>query len=96
MVTQNIDLLTTIARLESRVATLEHLLAQRSRLLLQTARAICDRDLMDLSRLAAGRPPSPRAGRDLRSWHETISLSASDVERTMLELWRSAAPRHHD
>jgi len=96
MVTQDVDPRTTIARLESKVAMLEHLLASRSRLLRKLAIAICDEDLENLSRLAAGRPPRPRVGNDFRDWRETISFSAGDVEKTMVELWRSAARSRPD
>ena len=82
----------TIARLEARVAALERALEDRSRLLRQTTRVVCEEDLMNLSRLVAGQPPLPRAGFGLRGWRETTSTTEGDVERTMEELWRSAAP----
>lgn len=96
MVTQDVDPRTTIARLESKVAKLERLLAGRSRLLRQLASAICDDDLVNLSRLAAGRPPRRRVGNEFQDWRETISFSISDVETTMVELWRSAARSRPD
>ena len=52
----------TIGRLEARVETLERALADRSRLLRQLTRVICEEDLMNLSRLSVGQPPLPRAG----------------------------------
>ena len=82
----------TIARLEARVRTLERSLAERSRLLRQLARVICEEDLMSLSRRRVGKPPIPRPGFGLRGWRETTTLAASDVEKTMAELWRSASP----
>ena len=81
-----------VARLEARVEALERTLAERSRLLRQLTQVICEDDLMNLSRLTAGQPPLPRAGFGLRGWRETTTLAAADVEKTMAELWRSAAP----
>ena len=86
------DSAAAIARLEARVQALERSLAERSRLLRQLARVICEEDLMSLARLRVGRPPIPRAGFGLRGWRETTTLASSDVEKTMAELWRSAAP----
>jgi hypothetical protein len=81
-----------VEQLEARVAALEQLLADRSRLLRQLARVICEDDLMSLSRLTVGQPPIPRAGFGLRGWRETTTVSAGDVDKTMAELWRAAAP----
>jgi hypothetical protein len=81
-----------VEQLEARVAALEQLLADRSRLLRQLARVICEDDLMSLSRLTVGQPPIPRAGFGLRGWRETTSVSSGDVDKTMAELWRTAAP----
>lgn len=92
MVNPDASSATEIARLEARVAALELSLADRSRLLRQLARVVCEDDLMSISRLRAGQPPIPRAGFGLRGWRETTTLATSDVEKTMAELWRSAAP----
>jgi hypothetical protein len=81
-----------VEKLEARVAALEQLLADRSRLLRQLARVICEDDLMSLSRLTVGQPPIPRAGFGLRGWRETTTVSSGDVDKTMAELWRAAAP----
>ncbi len=81
-----------VERLEARVVALERLLADRSRLLRQLARVVCEDDLMSLSRLAVGQPPIPHAGFGLRGWRETTAFSSGDVEKTMAELWRAAAP----
>jgi hypothetical protein len=81
-----------VEQLEARVAALEQVLADRSRLLRQLARVICEDDLMSLSRLTVGQPPLPRAGFGLRGWRETTSVSSGDVDKTMAELWRTAAP----
>ena len=81
-----------VEQLEARVAALEQLLADRSRLLRQLARVICEDDLMSLSRLTVGQPPIPRAGFGLRGWRETTTVSLGDVDKTMAELWRTAAP----
>ena len=86
------DTAATVARLESRVKSLEQLLADRSRLLRQLARVVCEDDLMSLSRLTVGQPPIPRAGFGLRGWRETTAVSGGDVDKTMAELWRAAAP----
>ena len=87
-----VDAGVTIARLEARVAALERLAADRSRLLRQLTRVVCEEDLMNLSRLAAGQPPITRAGFGLRGWRETTSTTMGDVDKTMAELWRAAAP----
>jgi hypothetical protein len=81
-----------VEQLEARVAALEQVLADRSRLLRQLARVICEDDLMSLSRLTVGQPPLPRPGFGLRGWRETTSVSSGDVDKTMAELWRTAAP----
>jgi hypothetical protein len=92
MVNEGMDPAATIARLEARVAALERLAADRSRLLRQATRVVCEEDLMNLSRLAAGQPPIPRAGFGLRGWRETTAPTMGDVDKTMAELWRAAAP----
>lgn len=86
----------TIARFQARVASLERLLADRSRLLRQLPRVVRDDDLMSFSRLTVGQPPIPRAGFGLRGWRETTSMSSGDVDKTMAELWRSVAPPRLD
>jgi hypothetical protein len=91
MVNEETDPAATIARLEERVATLERVVADRSRLLRQVTRVACDEDVMNISRLAAGQPPIPRAGFGLRGWRETTSTTMGDVDKTMAELWRAAA-----
>ena len=91
MVSEELDAAAVIARLEERVATLERVVADRSRLLRQITRVVCDEDVMNLSRLAAGEPPIPRAGFGLRGWRETTSTTVGDVDKTMAELWRAAA-----
>jgi hypothetical protein len=91
VVTPGTDAAGTISRLEARVESLERLLAERSRLLRQLALVLCDDDLLSLSRLAVGQPPTPRAGFGLRGSHETTELTYSDVDKTMAELWRAAA-----
>jgi hypothetical protein len=92
MVNEGKDAGATVARLEARVAALECMVAERSRLLRQLTRVVCEEDLMNLSRLAAGQPPLPRAGFGLRGWRETTSTTMGDVDKTMAELWRAAAP----
>jgi len=92
MVNGGVNPVEMVEQLEARVAALEQLLADRSRLLRQLARVICEDDLMSLSRLTVGQPPIPRAGFGLRGWRETTSVSSGDVDKTMAELWRTAAP----
>ena len=81
-----------IAYLEARIAYLENVLNERSRMLRTYARDACDEDLINASRAAMGLPPLPRAGFGLRGWKETTTLSPSEVEPTMRELWRSVTP----
>lgn len=92
MVKEGADAAAVIARLEARVAALERALEDRSRLLRQATRIVCEEDLLNLSRLVAGLPPIPRAGFGLRGWRETTTPTEGDVDKTMEELWRSAAP----
>jgi len=92
MVNGGVNPVEMVEQLEARVAALEQLLADRSRLLRQLARVICEDDLISLSRLTVGQPPIPRAGFGLRGWRETTSVSSGDVDKTMAELWRTAAP----
>ena len=81
-----------VAYLESRVAYLERVLAERSMMLRTFARDACDEDLINASRAAMGLPPLPRAGFGLRGWKETTTLVPAEVESTMMELWRSVTP----
>lgn len=82
----------TIARLESRVVTLERKLAERSAWIRALARDARDEELIRLERAVLGLPPLPRPGFGLRGWSETTSLSSGDVESTLRELWRSLTP----
>lgn len=84
----------TVARLEARVARLEKLLAERSRLLRSLGRGLCEEDLIALSRAAAGLSPVLRSDVGSLPWHETTRLTAADVEKTLTALWRVAAPFH--
>jgi len=92
MVSDSDETALRIARLEARVAKLETILAERSRLLRVLTRELCDEDLMNLSLLAGGLPPIARSGFGLLGWRETTALSSGDVDRTMEQLWRSVAP----
>lgn len=82
----------TIARLEGRVETLEGLLARRSRLLRLLTQDLCSEDLVTLSRLSCGLPGLAPSGIGLGRWRETTRLTTADVDRTMLDLWRSVTP----
>ena len=83
-----------IARLQARVARLEELLTERSRLLRSLARGLCEEDLVALSRAASGLPPLLRSDVGSLRWKESTRLTAADVESTMGALWRVAAPFH--
>jgi len=85
-----------VARLEARVARLEKLLGVRSRLLRELADELCPDDLVSLSRLASGLPPLVKSAFGLADWRETTALTAGDVEKTMKQLWRSAAHRRDE
>ena len=78
-----------IAELEAQVERLEKSLAERSALIRALSPALCDKDLVTLSRLSSGLPPLPRSGIGLAGWRESTELSPADVEETMTELWRS-------
>jgi hypothetical protein len=78
-----------VARLEARVAALEERLAERSRLLRRLTRALCDRDLVSLARLARGEPPLPGACEGAFGLRETMHPEPADIERTMKQLWNS-------
>lgn len=81
-----------IARLESRVETLEQKLRERSAWIRALARDSRDEELVRLERAVLGLPPLPRAGFGLRGWSDTTTLSVGDVEDTLRELWRSLTP----
>jgi hypothetical protein len=83
-----------LARLEARVAHLEKLLANRSRVLRSLARGLCEDDLVTLSRLESGLPPLLRSDAGSLVWRDTTRLTSADVERTMTALWRAVAPFH--
>ncbi|HEY6928904.1 MAG TPA: hypothetical protein VJA66_04430 [Thermoanaerobaculia bacterium] len=91
MVNDSADPAFEITRLKAKVAALEHLLRERSMLLRHLARVVCEDDLVNFSRLAFGDLPMPSAGIGLRGWHETMTVSSTDVEETMKDLWRSTA-----
>ena len=82
----------TIARLQARVAALERQLIETSAIYRAFVREVCEEDVINASRAAAGLPPLARAGFGLRGWRETTSLVPGDVEKTMIELWRSVTP----
>jgi hypothetical protein len=86
-----------IARLEARIAALESALLRRSEELRLLQRHICVPDLMLLSRILEGLPPS-RGVYDPALWRETIEVTEADVEPTLQDLWVAVAPRpdtHH-
>lgn len=79
-------------RLQARVAALEEALARRSRELRLIQKYICRRDLILVSRLLSGLPPLPFGAYEPAFWHETTALTATHVEETLVDLWRSLAP----
>lgn len=81
-----------IARLESRVATLEALLEQRSRELRLIQQYVCHRDLIVISRVLAGFQVMPFGPFDPDFWAETTDLTTADVGETLETLWRAVRP----
>jgi hypothetical protein len=80
-----------VAELEARVAALEASLERRSHELRQQQRWLCPKDLMNLSLVAAGRPPLPRQIDDLLLWRETTELTPAEVDDALERLWKSLA-----
>lgn len=78
-----------LERLRARVDRLETLLAQRSDTLRRLIAELCEDDLINASRLAAGLQPLGRAAFGLGEWRETTALTTSDVDKTFQQLWRS-------
>jgi hypothetical protein len=78
-----------IARLQSRVATLEALLERRSRELRLIQKHICHRDLLVVSRISAGLSPLPFGSFDPGFWQETTALTPAEVEPILDALWSS-------
>jgi hypothetical protein len=87
-----VDAADTIARLEAQVAALEAALERRSRELCAIQRAVCTRDLLNISRLQAGLPPLGRRAYDVRHWRETVEVAPAEVEEVLDDLWASVAP----
>lgn len=83
----------TIARLEARVAALEAALERRSQEIRRLQRELPERELVALSRLAAGLSPTPPTPFEPALWEETTALTAAEVEETLTDLWRSLRPR---
>jgi hypothetical protein len=78
-----------IAELEAQVAGLEAALTQRSRELRVLQRHLCRRDLITLSRLAAGLPALARGTYEPDLWHETTDFTPAEVDLTLTDLWQS-------
>ena len=83
---------TEIARLEARIEALEAALEQRSRELRIIQNLVSERDLVNISRILAGRPPLPHGDLQLEAWNETTELQPADVESTLNGLWSSIQP----
>ncbi len=81
-----------IARLEARVAALEEALRRRSEELRLIQRHVCLPDLVLVSRIIEGLPPS-RGAYDPAFWSESTEVVEADVEETLRDLWIAATPR---
>jgi hypothetical protein len=81
-----------IAELEAQVAGLEAALAQRSRELRVLQGHLCRRDLITLSRLAAGLPALARGAYEPDLWRETTDFTPAEVDLTLTDLWQSLVP----
>ena len=78
-----------IARLQARVSKLEVLLEERSRELRLIQKNVCHRDLLVISRIAAGLSPLPLGAFDPVFWQETTGLASAEVGEAMEALWSS-------
>lgn len=81
-----------ITYLEARVAELEALLDRRSRELRLLQKHVCHRDLIVMSRIAAGLPPLPFGPFEPDFWGETTHLAQAEVGDTLEALWSSLYP----
>jgi hypothetical protein len=81
-----------IAFLEARVTALEEALRRRSEELRLIQRHICLPDLVLVSRIVLGLPPS-RGAYDPTFWSESTDVVEADVEDTLLDLWVAVTPR---
>jgi hypothetical protein len=81
-----------IARLEGRVAALEAALERRSDELRRLQSHLCQRDLAQWTRMAAGLLPLPRIAHEPACWQETLELAGADVPETLEDLWASLYP----
>lgn len=81
-----------VARLQARVSALEALLERRSRELRLIQKHVCHRDLLVISRIAAGLSPLPAGPFDPDFWQETTALTPAEVGETLEALWISIAP----
>jgi hypothetical protein len=82
----------TIARLRSRVAALEAALERRSGELRLLQSCLCQRDLVQWTRMSAGLLPLPRLAHAPAFWQETLDLAVADVPETLAALWASLYP----
>ncbi|MEJ2084355.1 MAG: hypothetical protein P8Y44_01585 [Acidobacteriota bacterium] len=76
-----------IAELEARVASLEQALEKRSRELRLIQKFACSTDLVLIHRVSCGLPPLPQYAYELSRWTESTSLTRSDVEKALTDLW---------
>jgi len=81
-----------IAELEAQVEGLEAALARRSRELRHLQDQLCRRDLVTLSRLAAGLPALAHGAYEPELWRETTAFTVAEVDETLADLWRSLPP----
>lgn len=80
-----------IARLRARVAALEAALERRSRELRLIQRHVCGRDLVVISRVAAGLPLA-KGAYDPALWRETTEITEADIQETLEDLWVAVTP----
>jgi hypothetical protein len=81
-----------IVELEAQVEALTAALVRRSRELRLLQGHLCRRDLVTLSRLAAGLPAFARGAYEPDLWRETTALTSAEVDITLEDLWRSLLP----
>jgi hypothetical protein len=80
-----------IARLRARVAALEAALERRSRELRLIQRNVCGRDLVVISRVAAGLPLA-KGAYDPALWRESTEVTEADIQETLEDLWVAVTP----
>jgi hypothetical protein len=80
-----------IAHLRARVAALEAALERRSREIRLIQKHVCSRDLVVVSRVAAGLPLA-KGAYDPILWLETTDVTEADIQETLEDLWLAVTP----